>query len=297
MELIIFSDYPHFFALVFDLCFILIICWREVFFFLLFFFPLFFLFVTFAQMGWLMSISGWKYWFCSVELEDCRVLVVIGDERERNRSEAHKDQTPSMLRVASNCQGTSCKSSLWMIFLQTHLCSKLAPLITFYNKSSCGFASGNLLASSSRKGPVCIKSLVLHKLPAVIVFTVWVNCTDYKLVWTVIVMHCISYEISIKLARGRHLTQWQKRHRFWKKIVNHVFFRPRLSDNLCSSFTQLQFGGTLSEHSQIRPVHGRTNWNSGVKLNSKHQRFGLYKELNTESFLSLVSSTDTHEFS
>lgn len=112
-----------------------------------------------------------------------------------------------MLRVASNCLGTSCKSSLWMIFLQTHLCSKLAPLTTFYNKSSCGFVSGNLLAFSSRKGPVCIKSLVLHKLPAVIVFTVWVNCTDYKLVWTVIVMHCISYEILYSMTEKASLLE------------------------------------------------------------------------------------------
>lgn len=143
-----------FFTLVFELCFILIICWREVCFSLLYFFCLSHLL---TWVGWCPSHGGsaGSTRSSSRTAED-RVLVVIGDERERNRSEAGKDQTPSMLRVASNCPGTSCKSSLWMIFLQTHLCSKLAPLTTFYNKCSC-------LAFSSRKGPVCIKSLVLHK--------------------------------------------------------------------------------------------------------------------------------------
>lgn len=35
------------------------------------------------------------------------------------------------------------------------------------------------------------KSLILHKLPAVIVFTIWVNCTAYQLFCTDIVMHLI----------------------------------------------------------------------------------------------------------
>lgn len=99
-----------FFSLVFDLCFILIICWLEVFFFLSVF--LFFIFFCLSHLlswvGWCPSHSG-STW-SSLGTAETRVLVVTGDERERNRSEAHKDPTPSLLRVASNCLGTSCIS-------------------------------------------------------------------------------------------------------------------------------------------------------------------------------------------